>query len=232
MKAMILSAGLGTRMRPLTLTTPKPLLPVASKALIEYHIERLVKAGINEVVINHAWLGEQIELFLGNGDRYGAVIHYSPETEPLETGGGIFQALSWLTDDGEPFAVINGDVFTNYPFERLKDALSLDSDGLLAHLIMVDNPEHNPEGDFHCDAGKLQVEGEEKYTFSGISVLSPQLFADSVAGKFQLAPLLKNAMNAGKVSGEYFSGYWRDIGTPERLQQVTDDVLKEQIDGI
>ncbi|MEH6579601.1 MAG: nucleotidyltransferase family protein [Amphritea sp.] len=232
MKAMILAAGLGTRMRPLTLKTPKPLLAIANKRLIEYHIERLVRAGFTELVINHAWLGEQIEQFIGDGSRYGATVHYSAETEPLETGGGIHRILDKLSATDEPFAVINGDVFTNYPFAKLVNGLSENKQPILAHLILVDNPEHNPLGDFQIDADKMVSEGDEKLTFSGISVLSPQLFANCEAGKFPLAPLLKKAMSEGKVSGEYFSGYWRDIGTPERLQQVTDDVLRDQIDGI
>ncbi len=231
MRAMILAAGLGTRMRPLTLTTPKPLLPVAGKPLIEYHIERLVCAGMTELVINHAWLGAQIEAVLGDGRRYGAQITYSAETEALETGGGIYRMLAQLSPQGEPFAVVNGDVFSNYPYARLLD-VPLTEQGSLAHLIMVDNPVHNPLGDFQLSEGRLQVAGDHKQTFSGISVLSPQLFARCQAGKFPLAPLLKRAMAESRVSGEYFSGYWRDIGTPERLQQVTDDVLKDRIDGI
>jgi len=234
MRAMILAAGLGTRMRPLTLTTPKPLLPVAGKRLIEYHIERLVAAGIHQLVINHAWLGEQIEAYLGDGSRYGAAISYSAEREPLETGGGIYKALSQLSPKGEPFLVVNGDVFTNYPF-RLLTELKLANDDL-AHLVLVTNPDHNPEGDFQFRDDRVLLSEDasqrDRWTFSGISLLSPHLFSDCEAGKFGLTPLLKQAMTEQRVSGELFTGYWRDIGTPERLDQVSDDVLKDCIDGI
>ncbi|WP_432472108.1 N-acetylmuramate alpha-1-phosphate uridylyltransferase MurU [Amphritea sp. HPY] len=230
MRAMILAAGLGTRMRPLTLTTPKPLLAVAGKRLIEYHIERLVAAGIDQLVINHAWLGSQIEEYLGDGSRYGASISYSTESEPLETGGGIFKALPQLSTAGEPFVVVNGDVFTNYPLQRFV-AQGL-SGNELARLVLVGNPEHNPAGDFHLEQEKVSLEGDDKCTFSGLSLLSPELFNGCEPGKFGLTPLLKQAMADNRVSGEYFSGYWRDIGTPQRLGQVSDDVLENRIDGI
>lgn len=230
MRAIILAAGLGTRMRPLTLTTPKPLLAVAGKRLIEYHIERLVAAGIHQLVINHAWLGSQIEEYLGDGSRYGASISYSAEPEPLETGGGILKALPQLSTAGEPFVVVNGDVFTNYPLQHfITQGLSGDE---LARLVLVDNPEHNPAGDFHLEQQMVCVDGGSKRTFSGLSLLSPELFAGCKAGKFGLTPLLRQAMAEHRVSGEYFSGYWRDIGTPQRLEQVSDDVFNKRIDGI
>ncbi|WP_261843789.1 N-acetylmuramate alpha-1-phosphate uridylyltransferase MurU [Aliamphritea ceti] len=226
MRAMILAAGLGTRMRPLTLTTPKPLIKVAGKALVEYHIERLVKGGITELVINHAWLGEQLEATLGDGEPYGAEIVYSPESDALETGGGIFKALPLVSPAGEDFAVINGDVFCDYPTESLQVAQSaLLKSGSLAHLVMVDNPEHNPGGDFALTGGRIVEAESDRLTFSGISVLSPQLFAQCQPGKFALAPLLREAMSQRLVSGEHYTGYWRDIGTIERLQAVENDLL-------
>jgi len=227
MRAMILAAGLGKRMRPLTLTTPKPLLPVAGKALIEYHIERLVAAGITEIVINHAWLGSQIEQALGDGERYGAQLFYSAEDEPLETAGGIRRALPLLTEGGdEQFLVVNGDVFTNYDFSQLRACKGL------AHLVLVANPEHNPAGDFALVDGQVAMAGSEKLTFSGISVLHASLFAGLAEGAAALAPLLREAMAQQQVSGEFFDGFWSDIGTPERLAQVDCAVKEHKIDGI
>ncbi len=230
MKAMILAAGLGTRMRPLTLTTPKPLLPVAGKPLIQYHIERLVAAGVTGIVINHAWLGEQLEQRYGDGSELGANITWSAEGEPLETGGGIFRALQHLSPDGEPFILVNGDVFTNFCFAGLSDRLQTPEDK--AHLVMVPNPDHNPGGDFALETNRVLAGVQPAYTFSGLSVLTPALFEDCEPGAFALAPLLRSAMAEQKVSGELFQGYWRDIGTPERLHEVSDAVLKGEIDGI
>lgn len=214
MKAMILAAGRGERMRPLTDHTPKPLLEVGGKALIEYHLTALQQAGVREVIINHAWLGEQIESRLGNGERYGLQIQYSPEVPvALETAGGIIQALSHLGT--EPFIVVNGDIWCDYPMQQLPQQL----DGL-AHLVMVDNPPHNPQGDFCLIDGRLQAEGQDKLTYSGIGVYHPQLFAGLEPGIRTLAPLLKEAMAKGLVSGEQYEGQWLDIGTPERLHQL------------
>ncbi len=214
MKAMILAAGKGERMRPLTLHTPKPLLPVAGKALIEHHIDKLVAAGCTELVINHAWLGAQIEQALGDGRRYGVPIRYSAETEPLETGGGIYRALSLLGD--APFILVNGDVWTDYDFSALPHQL----DGL-AHLVLVDNPEHHPGGDFSLHNGRVQDSGpDQSLTYAGIAVLHPGLFAGCSAGAFRLAPLLRQAMAQGLVSGEHYGGRWLDVGTPERLRQA------------
>ena len=209
---MILAAGKGERMRPLTLTTPKPLIPVAGVPLIEYHLGALARAGFTEVVINHAWLGEKIEAHVGNGERFGLQVTYSRETQPLETGGGIFQALKYLGD--EPFVVVNGDIWTDYDFAALRRPLAG-----LAHLVLVPNPEHHPEGDFLLQDGQVQVPSTsvDTLTYSGIAVLHPQLFADSAAGAFKLAPLLRFAMRDGDVSGEQFDGHWIDVGTPERL---------------
>ena len=212
MRAMILAAGKGERMRPLTLNTPKPLIPVAGVPLIEYHLGALARAGFTEVVINHAWLGEKIEAHVGNGERFGLQVTYSRETQPLETGGGIFQALKYLGD--EPFVVVNGDIWTDYDFAALRRPLAG-----LAHLVLVPNPEHHPEGDFLLEDGQVQLPSTsvDTLTYSGIAVLHPKLFADSAAGAFKLAPLLRFAMRDGDVSGEPFDGHWIDVGTPERL---------------
>lgn len=213
MKAMILAAGLGTRMRPLTLDTPKPLLRVGGKCLIEYHIERLVAAGVTELVINHAWLGLQIEDYLGDGARYGARIRYSAENEPLETGGGIRKALSLLCD--KPFMVINGDLFSTHPLESLLD-VEPPMGG--AHLVLTANPPWHEQGDFALDAqGRVSEQGEARLTFSGISVMTPALFAGIDERAFALAPLLRRKMGQGLVSGSRLQGYWEDVGTPERL---------------
>lgn len=215
MKAMILAAGKGERMRPLTLHTPKPLVPAAGKPLIEYHLEALARAGIREVVINHAWLGQQIEDHLGDGSRFGLRIRYSAEGEPLETGGGIFKALPLLGD--APFLLVNGDVWTDYDFTGLNAPLQG-----LAHLVLVDNPGHHGRGDFRLADGQVS-DGDDApgtLTFSGISVLDPVLFEGCQPGAFKLAPLLRKAMAEGRVSGEHYRGHWIDVGTLERLADV------------
>ncbi|MFV2055960.1 MAG: N-acetylmuramate alpha-1-phosphate uridylyltransferase MurU [Thiohalomonadales bacterium] len=216
MKAMILAAGRGERMRPLTDKTPKPLLQVAQKALIEYHIEALVRVGISELVINHAWLGRQIEAYLGDGSRYGAKIRYSDEGTALETGGGIYRALPLLKDDH--FLVVNGDIFTEFPYQELLDKPYSNE---LLHLVMVPNPKHNPNGDFCLSPdGRLQSEGRPSYTFSGIAAYDPAVFEDCVPGSFPLAPLLRAAMSKNRATGQLYEGLWTDVGTPERLQQI------------
>ncbi|MES9955658.1 MAG: N-acetylmuramate alpha-1-phosphate uridylyltransferase MurU [Sedimenticola sp.] len=213
-KAMILAAGRGERMRPLTDHTPKPLLKAAGKPLIEYHIESLVRAGITGLVINHAHLGDQIEEYLGDGSRYGASIRYSEEPAgALETGGGIFNALPLLGKD--PFLVVNGDVWSDYDFTRIGCP-----PGRLAHLVLIDNPPHHPEGDFVLDGEDVHDGTGTRFTFSGIGVYRPELFEGCSGGKFKLAPLLRKAMETGKVSGEFFRGAWVDVGTPERLDEV------------
>ena len=215
MKAMILAAGKGERLRPLTLHTPKPLVKAAGVPLIEYHVRALVAAGFTELVINHAWLGQQIEDYLGDGSRFGAHIVYSPEGEPLETGGGIFKALPLL--GSEPFVVVNGDIFTNYAFAGLRRPLAG-----LAHLVLVDNPAHHPHGDFVLAMGQVRDAESlgEHLTYSGIAVLHPRLFAACQPGAFKLAPLLRSAMQQGQVSGERHAGCWIDVGTHERLAEV------------
>ncbi|MFM1911459.1 MAG: hypothetical protein RJB18_850 [Pseudomonadota bacterium] len=211
MKAMILAAGRGERMRPLTDHTPKPLLKVGGKSLIVWHLERLAKAGFKEVVINHAHLGEQIEQALGDGSVWGLSIRYSPETTALETAGGIANALPLFGD--APFLVVNGDVFTEVDF----GALQLVSPNL-AHLVMVDNPPQHLDGDFVVDSGKVSNQGNHKLTFSGVGIYHPSLFVDVEQGQAaKLAPLLRLAMAKGLVTGEHYQGVWHDIGTPERL---------------
>lgn len=213
MKAMILAAGRGERMRPLTDTTPKPLLKAGGKRLIEYHLEALARAGIREVIINHAHLGEQIEGALGDGRRYGLSITYSAEGTALETGGGIFKALPLLGES--PFLVINGDIWCDYPYAEL-----LQREVAQAHLVLVDNPPQHPKGDFVLERGRVHDSQGERLTFSGIGLYHSRLFNGCEAGAFALAPLLRRAMAAGEVSGEHYRGRWFDIGTPDRLQQL------------
>lgn len=215
MKAMILAAGRGERMRPLTDHTPKPLLLVAGKPIIEQTIGKLVAAGFSEIVINHAYLGAQIETALGDGAQFGAVIQYSPEGEQgLETAGGIIQALPLLGE--QPFLVVNGDIACDFDFARLKN-INVD----LAHLVLVPNPEHHADGDFGLNSeGFVDEQATPPLTFSGIGVYSRQLFADLPAGSRKLGGLLREAMRKQRVSGEKFNGFWLDIGTPERLQAL------------
>jgi len=215
MKAMILAAGKGERMRPLTLTTPKPLIRVAGVPLIEYHLRALAAAGFREIVINHAWLGQQIEDYLGDGSQFGVSIQYSPEGEPLETGGGIFRALALLGT--EPFLVVNGDIWTDYDFSALRAPAAG-----LAHLVLVDNPAHHATGDFTLTDAQVRdgEPGVPTLTYSGIAVLHPELFAGCTGGAFKLAPLLRKAMADGQVSGEHLRGHWVDVGTHERLTEV------------
>ncbi len=223
MKAMILAAGLGNRMRPLTDHKPKPLLEVADKPLIVYHIEKLAEAGFEEIIINIAHLGFMIPDALGDGSEWGIKIRYSDEQEEgaLESAGGIIKALPLLGD--EPFLVVNGDVWCDYEFDA---AFDLQDD--LAHLILVDNPDHNLKGDFALKENRVKNEGEVKYTFSGIGYYSPKLFESRSYGSAPLAPLLREAMISGKVSGTYFQGEWRDIGTPERLDEINQQLKEKQ----
>ncbi|WP_349736336.1 N-acetylmuramate alpha-1-phosphate uridylyltransferase MurU [Pseudomonas jessenii] len=215
MKAMILAAGKGERMRPLTLTTPKPLVRAGGVPLIEYHLRALAAAGFTDIVINHAWLGQQIEDYLGDGSRYGVSIQYSAEGEPLETGGGIFRALPLLGD--EAFVVVNGDIWTDYDFSVLHQPING-----LAHLVLVSNPPHHPAGDFSLVEARVLdgQQGAGTLTYSGIAVLHPQLFDGCTEGAFKLAPLLRKAMADGQVTGEQLRGHWVDVGTHERLAEV------------
>ena len=210
--AMILAAGRGERMRPLTDSTPKPLLKIAGKPIIEYHIERLVAAGYEKIIINTHYLADQIHTHLKSGEQFNIAIEYSNEQpEALETGGGIFQALPQLGDDF--FCVINGDIFCDHDLKPP----TFDTD-MLAHLILVKNPQHNKNGDFGLD--NALVTNKREYTFSGIGWYHPKLFSHCIAGKFPLAPILRRYADEHKISGKLHTGAWIDIGTPERLSQI------------
>jgi len=216
MRAMILAAGRGERLRPLTDHTPKPLLDVHGRPLIAHHLENLAAAGFREVVINLAHLGDMIRESLGDGERWGLNIHYSDEPEDaLDTGGGIQQALPLLGD--APFAVINGDVFSNYPLARLR-AVKCDR----VHLVLVPNPQHNPEGDFSLLGGYVGLTGQTLHTFSGISVYHPRFFDSAPGGRFSVKPMLRTAAALQQVTGEMYRGEWHDVGTQERLQALRD----------
>ena len=221
MKAMILAAGRGERMRPLTDHTPKPLLPVGGKPLIVWHIERLRAAGFSELVINHAHLGHRLEDALGDGSAFGVRIAWSPEAIALETAGGIRHALPLLGD--APFVVVNGDVFCDADFAALRVAAStLRADGAVAHLLLVDNPDHHPEGDFQLASdGKVHPQGAHRLTFSGLGAYHPTLFASLPDGTpAKLAPLLRESMASGRVTGALHTGHWIDVGTPQRLEAL------------
>jgi MurNAc alpha-1-phosphate uridylyltransferase len=218
MKAMVLAAGRGERMRPLTDTTPKPLLEIRGKPVIVWTIERLARAGFRELVINHAHLGHKIEQALGDGRAFGVAIRYSPETEALETAGGIANALPLL--GSEAFAVVNGDIYCDYDFSGLRKR-SLGEH--LAHLVLVANPEHNPRGDFALDASEVAMEGGARHTFSGIALYRPELFQGIRRGsKGKLLPLLNEAIDRRRVSGELHAGVWHDVGTPQRLAALNE----------
>ena len=219
MRAMILAAGRGERMRPLTDRLPKPLLPVGGKPLIVWHLERLAAAGIREVVINHAWLGHEIEQALGDGARFGVRIQYSPEGAALETAGGIAQALPLL--GSSPFLVISGDIWCDWDVAAAPAlAAALPRDG--AWILMVDNPAHHPSGDFVLEpGGRVHDHGEPRLTYSGMGVYHPSLFADISRGTVaKLAPLLRQAMEHDKVRGARHAGQWTDVGTPQRLADL------------
>lgn len=232
MKAMILAAGLGTRMRPLTLETPKPLLTVAGKPLIVWHIEALQRAGITQIVINAAWLADTLMAALGDGHQWGVQITWSREDSVLETAGGIIQALPLLGD--APFVLVNGDVWTRFDFAQLVD-LDLGAD--LAHLVLVDNPPQHTAGDFVLAAGRVYRDDTalseqtltSRLTFAGISVLSPRLFDGLKQGKAPLAPILRDAMDLSYVSGVHTNAKWVDVGTVERLEQLNAQVAAEAI---
>ncbi|MES2564660.1 MAG: nucleotidyltransferase family protein [Pseudomonadota bacterium] len=225
MKAMILAAGRGERMRPLTDTTPKPLLEVGGKALVVWIIEALVANGFRELVINVSHLGAQIENALGSGQQWNASIQYSREAEPLEAAGGIATALALL--GSAPFIVVNADIYTDFDFARLRDVV-LPHGPTKAHLVLVDNPTHHPDGDFALKGNTLSNAKLERYTFSGIGAYQPALFHGIAPHtKAGLAALLRPQIDAGCVSGEYHSGHWSDVGTTERLAQV-DAMLRRE----
>lgn len=222
MKVMILAAGKGERMRPLTEHTPKPLLSVGGQTLIEYHLQALKAAGLVDIVINLSWLGEQIVQRLGDGARFGVSIQYSQEGAiPLETAGGIIEALPLLGD--APFVVVNADIWTDYPFAQLPD-----SPTSLAHLVLVNNPSHHPQGDFALNDNRLANSGEQKLTYSGIGVYQPRLFSGLSCGVRPLAPLLRHAIDSSQVSGEQYRGQWWDIGTPARLRELDELLVRGQ----
>jgi MurNAc alpha-1-phosphate uridylyltransferase len=208
---MVLAAGRGERLRPLTDRTPKPLLTVRGKPLIVYHLEKLSGAGVQQVVINLSWLGEQIRAALGDGSRWGLRIIYSEEgAEALETGGGIQQALRWLGT--EPFLVVNSDVFTEFDFAALRIGPQA-----LAQLVLVPNPEHVPNGDFALLGDRVLESGAPRFTYSGIGLFRAELFAGCTPGRFPLRPLLQRAIGLERVSGQLYLGGWSDVGTAERL---------------
>jgi len=221
---MILAAGRGERMRPLTLSRPKPLLEAGGAPLIVHHLRALATAGFEEVVINLSWLGTQIRAALGDGSRFGLRLHYSDEgPEPLETGGGIFRALPLL--GAGPFLVLNGDVWTDLDWSALRDRLAARD---LAHLVLVPNPVHNPQGDFVLDRGRVVEREGERLTFSGAGVYRAALFDGCSDGAFKLAPLLRAAARAGRVGGEVHEGGWLDIGTPERLAELDERLRRSR----
>lgn len=212
--AMILAAGRGERLRPMTDTTPKPMLPVRGQPLIERLVIALARAGMERIVINLAWLGARISGYLGDGARYGVSIVYSEERpRALETAGGIFRALPLLAPG--PFAVVNGDIYTDFPFESLQIAAGQD-----AHLVLVPNPTQHPQGDFGLNEGLALAAAANKYTFSGIAAYRSTFFAGCSDGVFPLKPLLLRSMAAKRCSAELYTGVWEDIGTPERLQAL------------
>jgi len=238
MKAMILAAGRGERMRPLTDHCPKPLLKVTDTPLIEHHINKLVQCGVTDIIINHAWLGEMISSYLGNGSRFGVNITYSPEENgALETAGGIIQALPLLTKNNgnEPFLLINGDVYTDFSFTEMPK-LAKDR---LAHICLVQNPEHNINGDFIFDNNQLKniehlsesvMKSKNSYTFSGVSIFRPDFFkGQHTAQALKLGPMLKQAVSQGKVSASILNGMWTDVGTPERLKKLNEQLTEMEI---
>lgn len=217
MKAMILAAGRGQRMRPLTDHTPKPLLPIAGQPLIAHHLIALKKIGVDEIVINVSYLADQIQQALGDGSQYGVNIHYSVEPNVLETGGGIYQALPLLGN--EPFIAIAADIWTDYPLQKLPQQLKKS-----AHLVFVDNPTYHPDGDFCLAQGKVSLDGENKLTFASIAIYHPELFKSYRAGIFPLVEVLHPAIAANQITGEHYQGEWNNLGTPAQWLELTQRV--------
>lgn len=221
MKAMVLAAGRGERLRPFTDSLPKPLIKVGGRALIDWHLAALARAGFKQVVVNLSWLGERLRAALGDGSRFGLTIHYSDEGPvALETGGGILKALPLLGP--EPFLVVSADIFTELDFAplRLEPAA-------LAHLVLVPNPAHNPRGDFALEGGRVVLTGE-RFTYGNVGIYRPEFFAGCTPGRFPLVEPLKRAIAAGAVSGELFTGQWSDVGTPERLTELNGRLAQVQ----
>jgi MurNAc alpha-1-phosphate uridylyltransferase len=225
MKAMILAAGRGERLRPMTDHTPKPLLEAGGQPLIVHLIERLADSNFRDLVVNLAYLGDQIRDYLGDGGRWDVDIEYSHEgPEPLETGGGIRHALPLLGK--EPFVVVNGDIATDFPFASLRKPLRGD-----AHLVLTRNPVHHPNGDFALDGDTLKPNGSFRHTFAGIGVYRPSLFANLDPGRFALAPLLRNSIEENRVTGELYQGFWMDIGTTARLEEFDRHVREKCVNA-
>lgn len=220
MKVMILAAGRGERLRPLTDEIPKPLIKVAGKALIEYHLDNLAKAGFHDIIINTAWLAEKLHTELGDGSRYGVTIQYSDEGKALETAGGIINALPLLGD--EPFLVVNGDIWCDFDYSSLPGLQA----NIQAHLVLVDNPQHNQQGDFALDNHLIANTGSSMYTFSGIGIYSARFFAEQQPGALPLAPIIRNKCTKNLVSGQHYAGLWTDVGTVERLQELEAQIKK------
>ena len=228
MKAMILAAGYGKRLSPLTLETPKPMLKVAGKPLLQHHIERLAARGICDLVINTSWLAEQIEGYFGDGSQFGVSINWSREPEPLETGGGIAKALRLLGD--QPFLLINGDIWTDFPLSAVSSETV--ADGKTAWLLLVNNPQHNPQGDFGLSNSVIDYTSAKRYTFSGISVIRPQLLIDYIQcspnqASFPLRDALRPAIEARNVTGAVYHGEWCDVGTLERYQALNKSLVTD-----
>jgi MurNAc alpha-1-phosphate uridylyltransferase len=216
MRAMILAAGRGERMRPLTDSAPKPLLRVGGKALIEYHIEALARAGVQDLVINLAWKGSLLREALGEGQRYGLRLHYSDEgSEALETGGGVFKALALLGDS--PFIVVSGDIWTDYPMREL---FELPRGADMAHFVMVPNPSFHLRGDFSLQDGRITEAPAPRYTYANIGVFTAKFFSECEPGRFPLVPIMRRWIRENRVSGELYEGEWRNIGTPAQLAEL------------
>lgn len=214
MKAMVLAAGRGERLRPLTDKMPKPLIEAGGRPLIAWHLDKLARAGFDEVVINLGHLGDRLQETVGDGERFGLAVRYSEEPPgALETGGGILNALPLLGE--EPFLLVNGDCWTDFDVTKLGLA-----PGDLAHLVLVDNPAHNPAGDFAMDGDRIRNAGDAMLTYAGVGVIHPNLFGDCRAGRFPLTPLLRQAAEAGRAGGTHYVGAWFDVGTTERLDQL------------
>ncbi len=222
---MILAAGRGERMRPHTDAMPKPLIPVAGTPLIARHLDHLRAAGITDIVINLGWLGDRIREAVGDGARFGVTVRYSEEGWPaLESGGGIFNALPLL--GREPFMVVNGDVYSDFPLARLAQRARGLPAGTVAHLVLVANPEHNLRGDFALEGGRLDNREQGRFTFSGLSVHTAEFFHGCTAGHFPLLPLWRRSAGLGHLSGEVYQGIWSDVGTPERLAALEQQLRK------
>jgi MurNAc alpha-1-phosphate uridylyltransferase len=227
MRAMILAAGRGERMRPLTDKTPKPLLSIGGKSMIQYHIESLAAAGMRDIVVNLAWLGAQIRDSLGDGSRFGVRIQYSDEGDAaLETGGGIFKALPLLAgaSGNDPFVVVSGDVWTEYPLGTCANKLAPTD---VAHLVVVPNPDFHAKGDFGLANDRL-VDAGERYTYANVGVFRPEFFAGCRPGKFPVGPLMFDWIRKGRVSGELYRGGWHNVGTPEQLRQLDQEASAQR----